>query len=195
MPACAAQAYEEIITWTKDPLCVLRSPTTSLNECEWDLARSIAKKLIQIRETILGGGAGLAAPQIGSNRSIFIFTPDRTTEGLKVAINPVFEPIDAQLIDGEEACFSIPLRCTKIKRWKTIKAKYQDLQGNIVEEILDDFSSKVFQHEIDHLKGKLTLDHETARVLTFSDPEAFIEYMKHVHLEDSKSYRARGLKK
>lgn len=166
----------------------MRLQGATLSEPEWDLAQLIAEKLIQTREVLLRGGAGLAAPQIGINRSVFIFSPDRTKEMPKVVINPVLEPVGRHLVDGEEACFSIPLKYTKIKRWRTVKARYQDIRGNIVEEILDGFAAKVFQHEMDHLKGRLTMDYETAYVLTFSDPETFIEYMQQVHLEDSKSY-------
>lgn len=188
MSSYALQEYEEIVKWNKDPHNILRMPTIPLSKPEWDLAQLITEKLIQTREVLLRGGAGLAAPQIGINRSVFIFSPDRTKEKLKVATNPILEPIGTHLVDGEEACFSIPLKCTKIKRWRTVKARYQDIRGNIVEEILDDFAAKVFQHEMDHLKGRLTIDYETAYVLTFSDPEAFREYMQQVHLEDLRSY-------
>ena len=188
MSGFASQAYEGIVTCNQDPANILRKQTHPIQMNEWNLAKSTIHKLLEVREKILKGGAGLAAPQIGINHPIFIYTPDRTTESLKIVINPSFEPLGDVLVEGYEACFSVPLHCTKIKRWEKIKASYQNLEGRWVEEILDGFGAKVFQHEMDHLQGKLTLDHETAEILRFTDPEVFQEHMSQIHLEDSRRY-------
>ena len=188
MVELASHTYKGIVTCDADPTNVLRNPTLPLTQKNWDLARQTAQKLLDVRETILKGGAGLAAPQIGINLPIFIYTPDRTTENLKVIVNPSFEPVGNTFVEGDEACFSVPLHCTKLKRWEKIKVRYQNLAGETVEEELDGFAAKAFQHEADHLKGKLTIDHESADVLKFTDDQAFQEHMRQVHLEDSKGY-------
>lgn len=67
--------------------------------------------------------------------------------------------------------------------------KYQNLDGEIIEQIVDGFEAKVFQHEMDHLKGQLTIDHKDVDVLTFATPEEFQEHMQQVHLKDAKRYK------
>lgn len=184
----ASQKYDGILTCDDDPLHILRKPTAFMTSKEWEQAKATIQKLYFVRENILKGGAGLAAPQIGIPYPIFIYTPDRTAEKLEGVINPSFEPLGAIMIERPEACFSVPLRCTKIKRWEKINVKYQTLDGGVVEKVMDGFEAQVFQHELDHLKGQLTIDHETAEVLTFADAQAFEAYMKQIHREDSKRY-------
>jgi peptide deformylase len=190
MSSFASQKYEGIITCDEEGGEILRIPCPPISLEDWHLAKETAEKLLYAREHILGGGAGLAAPQIGINLPVFIYTPDRTAESLRVVINPSYEPVGEVQVEGYEACFSVPLRCTKLKRWERIKVSYQDLAGHRVEEILDGFAAKVFQHEMDHVNGQLTIDHETANVQTFANPESFMDFMKHIHDEDSKRYSA-----
>jgi len=190
MASYASQNYEGIVTCDDDNKNILRTPTAFLAEEHWDDAHTTIEKLHSTRNNILKGGAGLAAPQIGISLPIFIYTPNRETEGLIDVINPSFEPIGTLTVEGYEACFSEPLRCAKITRWKTIKCRYQDVHGQWNEVVLEDFAAKVFQHEMDHLQGKLTIDHPSAEVKTFSETHAFQKYMEKVHLDDSKTYRA-----
>ncbi|MBY0293065.1 MAG: peptide deformylase [Alphaproteobacteria bacterium] len=191
MTAFASQKYEKVVTCDEDSSNCLRQATKPISLRDWAIAKSTVEQLFYVRETILKGGAGLAAPQIGISQPIFIYTPDRTTESLRVVINPSFEPIGHSMIEGSEACFSVPLRCTKLKRWETIKVKYQNLDGELIEQIIDGFEAKVFQHEMDHLKGHLTIDHDDVDILIFTDPKEFQEHMQQVHLEDAKRYRER----
>lgn len=188
MASYASQKYEGIVTCDEDPTRVLRRPLEPIKEEEWSLAKATVQKLLYVRENILKGGAGLAAPQIGIAHPIFIYTPDRTTKNLRIVINPSFTPMGTSTVEGHEACFSVPMRCTKLTRWEKINVKYQTLEGLMIEEMIEGFAAKVFQHEIDHIKGKLTIDYETAEVLTFTDAQAFEDYMQQVHLEDGKRY-------
>lgn len=189
MTSFASQVYEAIVTCENDDKNILRSPTSFLEEKNWDLAQETIQKLCEVRNTILKGGAGLAAPQIGVSLPIFIYTPDRSTESLINVINPSFEPIGMDKIEGFEACFSAPLRCVKLRRWKRIKCRFQDLQKRWNESILEDFPAKVFQHEMDHLQGILTLDHATAEVINFSEAQDFQDFMEKVYLKDAKTYQ------
>jgi len=188
MTSYAVQKYKEIVTCDEDGMRMLRTPSPPLKEQEWTLVQVTVERLLFVRNEVLKGGAGLAAPQIGLNHPIFLYTPDRTTENLRVVINPSFEPIGADYVIGSEACFSAPLRCTKLKRWRRINVRYQTLEQKWVEDILEGFAAKVFQHEVDHIQGKLIIDHTSAEVTIFKDPKKFAEHMKHVHLEDSKTY-------
>ncbi len=186
----ASHKYEGIVTCDEDNENILRRPTSFLSGEHWELAKLTIEKLHSIRNNVLKGGAGLAAPQIGILLPIFIYTPDRRTESLIDAINPSYEPMGTDTVDGYEACFSEPLRCAKLKRWKQIKCRYQNLQEKWIEVLLQDFAAKVFQHEMDHLEGKLIIDHPSAKVLNFTESPAFEEYMANVLHEDSKTYKA-----
>ena len=189
MTSFASQPYEGIVICDNDAENILRSPTSFLDEKNWDLAQETIQKLHAVRNNILKGGAGLAAPQIGISLPIFIYTPNRNTESLVNVINPSFEPIGTDIVEGYEACFSSPLRCVKLGRWKQIKCRYQDLEKQWNEVTLEDFAAKVFQHEMDHLQGRLTIDHASAEIMTFSETKTFQKYMEKVHLEDSETYK------
>lgn len=190
MTSFASQPYEGVVSCDDDADNILRSSTPFLDEKNWNLAQETIQKLHTIRNNILKGGAGLAAPQIGISLPIFIYTPNRKTEDIIDVINPSFEPLGTEMVEGSEACFSSPLRCAKLRRWKTIKCRYQDLEKTWHDVILKDFAAKVFQHEMDHLQGMLTLDHPYAEITTFSEIQAFHNHMEKVHQEDSKTYGA-----
>lgn len=192
MASYASQKYEDIITCDEDVTNVLRTPAPFIGEDDWACVSPAVQKLLYVRDKVLGGGAGLAAPQVGISLPIFIYTPDRTTESLRVVINPSMAPIGPSCVRGAEACFSVPLRCTHLDRWETIKVRYQGLDRQWIEEIVEGFESKVFQHEMDHLKGKLTIDHASAEIMTFTEASLFEDHMKKIHLEDSKTYK-RGI--
>lgn len=190
MSSFASQAYEGVVTCDNDAENILRTHTSFLDEKNWALAQETIQKLHGVRNNILKGGAGLAAPQIGISLPIFIYTPNRRTESLINVINPSFTPMGNAKLEGYEACFSSPLRCVKLKRWKQIKCRYQNLEKQWNEVILEDFAAKVFQHEMDHLQGKLNIDHASAEIITFSERIAFQSYMEKVHLDDSKTYKS-----
>jgi peptide deformylase len=189
MTGLATEKYKNILTVLEDEKNILRTPSPPFPKEEWDKVTRTAQQLIKTRHEILKGGAGLAAPQIGINHPVFIYSPNRTLESVEVVINPSFEPLDDEKICGYEACFSVPLHCTKLHRWRKIKVKYLSLEGKEIEAILTDFEAKVFQHEMDHLKGILTIDHLEADIHTFTDSESFTSFMKTVHQEDAKTYK------
>jgi peptide deformylase len=184
----ASHLFDEIINCDNDSKRILRQPTSFLSEKEWHLVEPVVEKLLYVRNKVLKGGAGLAAPQIGLSLPIFIYTPDRTTENLRSVINPSFVPLGHETITGSEACFSVPLRCVRLPRWERIKIRYQTTEKKWIEKEIEGFEAKVFQHEMDHLQGKLTLDHEKADVLTFFEPQLFQDHMREVHAQDSKRY-------
>lgn len=191
MNGYASKKYSEIITFEDDVSGILRTPTCADCDLDWSCVDTIVSKLLFVRNEILKGGAGLAAPQIGFNYPVFIYTPDRTTENLRVVVNPSMIPLDQTCVEGSEACFSLPQQCVKLKRWKKIKVIYQNEKKAWLEDILEGFSAKVFQHEMDHLEGRLIIDHPNADVKKFNLLEEFEAHMKYVHLEDSKSYLAK----
>lgn len=102
-------------------------------------------------------GRGIAAPQIGVlKKVIFLNLPDRSF----ALINPEIIWTSDEMIDVWDSCFSFDVAFfVKIKRFKSIKVKYQNEIGEFIEEMFSDDLSELLQHEIDHLHGILATNH------------------------------------
>ncbi len=122
------------------------------------------------------GGIGLAAPQIGESvRLAIIEIPGGATRygelapmSLGVFINPTIEVVDAAASGYWEGCLSVPGLRGYVERPQHIKVRYLNEQGEAQEIELTGFPATVFQHEFDHLDGKLYLDRiSDTRLLAF----------------------------
>ncbi len=105
-------------------------------------------------------GVGLAAPQIGINKRIFVLDCSREDEekDCRIVINPEIEHESEDLNSYKEGCLSIPGITEEVFRPKVIKVVYQDINGVLRRNTYDDLWSTCFQHELDHLNGKLFID-------------------------------------
>lgn len=99
-------------------------------------------------------GIGLAAPQIGVGRRLFVYD---VGEGPKVLVNPVVAESRGEWV-YEEGCLSIPGIYWEITRPKEIHLTGFDLDGNEVSIEADELLGRLFQHELDHLEGVLMVD-------------------------------------
>ena len=106
-------------------------------------------------------GVGLAAPQLGVNKRIFVMdcSGENEDKDCKIVINPEIEHVSEELSLYNEGCLSIPGITEEISRPKVIKVVYQDISGVLCQYTYDDLWSTCFQHELDHLNGKLFIDH------------------------------------
>jgi len=102
-----------------------------------------------------GSGIGLAASQVGINEAMIVAD---IGSGLYKLINPRIVKRQGQQV-MEEGCLSIPGVCIKIKRAKKVLVEAQDESAKPVTIEAEDLLACVFQHEIDHLKGKLIIDY------------------------------------
>ena len=104
-------------------------------------------------------GVGLAAPQIGLNirLSIIDVRPDNKPQRL-VLINPEIVSLSGSITD-EEGCLSVPGVYAKVKRSTRARVRALDERGQPWEMTGDGLLARAFQHEIDHLDGKLFVDH------------------------------------
>jgi peptide deformylase len=101
-------------------------------------------------------GLGLSAPQIG--RDIQLIVINIPGQVKRTIINPELIEQSLDIFYWNEGCLSFPDLFIKKSRPKTIKIKYQNLDG---EEIIEEFQDLVafcIQHEMDHLSGKLLID-------------------------------------
>ena len=106
-------------------------------------------------------GVGLAANQIGRDLQIFVIDKKLADEnGVTDAyINPEITEFSKDTGEMEEGCLSIPEYWHQIKRAKKIKIKALDENGKKIKIKAWGLLARVFQHEVDHLDGKLFVDH------------------------------------
>jgi peptide deformylase len=137
----------EIVTFGHPALTAKSSNIEQID----DYIVSLSKKMINIMYE--APGVGLAAPQIGINKNIFVFDAG---EGPKVAINPKIEDLQGDII-FMEGCLSLPGYYWDIERYEYAKVSCLNENG---EEIIyegEELLGRVLQHEYDHLQGNLLL--------------------------------------
>jgi len=111
-------------------------------------------------------GLGLAAPQVGHLIRLTVIEipenseryPDALPFSLGIYINPVITILNDSMQENWEGCLSVPSIRGLVKRPQKIHLKYFDREANKNELELEGFSAAVFQHEFDHLDGKLFID-------------------------------------
>lgn len=103
------------------------------------------------------GGVGLAAPQVGVLRRLFVVD---IGDGPIVLINPEIVEMTGEQT-GEEGCLSLPGKAGTVTRANYVKIKGLDREGNEVEYEGTELLARAFQHENDHLDGVLYVDKAT----------------------------------
>jgi peptide deformylase len=124
---------------------------------------NIDEKLVRLTDEMFtvmydAPGIGLAAPQIGVQRQVFVYDID---EERKVILNPQIVESSGEWV-YDEGCLSIPGLYVEMLRPKKVLVRGINLDGNQVEIEADELLARLFQHEIDHLNGVLMFDRMTA---------------------------------
>ena len=105
-------------------------------------------------------GIGLAATQIGVAKQVAVIAISPEKNEPLVIVNPKIQILDpSKTEDYDEGCLSIPGFFETISRPSDIKLSYQDLNGKKQEIKPEGLLTKVVQHELDHLNGRLFVDH------------------------------------
>ncbi|MAH77484.1 MAG: peptide deformylase [Gammaproteobacteria bacterium] len=105
-------------------------------------------------------GIGLAATQIGVAKQVAVIDISLEKNEPLVIVNPAIQILDpSKTEDYDEGCLSVPGFFEKISRPSDIKLSYQDLNGKKEEIKPEGLLTKVVQHELDHLNGRLFVDH------------------------------------
>jgi peptide deformylase len=123
---------------------------------------NIDEKLVRLTDEMFdvmynAPGIGLAAPQIGVQRQVFVYDID---EERKVILNPQIVESSGEWV-YDEGCLSIPGLYVEMLRPKKVLVRGINLDGNQVEFEADELLARLFQHEIDHLNGVLMFDRMT----------------------------------
>jgi peptide deformylase len=110
-------------------------------------------------------GAGLAANQVHEPVRIAVIEvtknpryPYKPPIPLTVVVNPVLEPLDDDVVEINEGCLSVPDLRGSVDRHVSIRARWVDRDGAAHDEVKRGLTAGTFQHEVDHLDGRLFLD-------------------------------------
>lgn len=137
---------------------ILRDPAAPVERVDADTLRLLDDML----ETMYDApGVGLAAPQVGVSRRIFVMDPAREGEppAPRFIINPEILEKRAEMRVYEEGCLSIPKIFAEVERPASVLMRFVGRDGEMHEEWLEGHSATVAQHEFDHLGGILFIDH------------------------------------
>lgn len=153
-----------ILEIVKYPSPVLKQVAKPVEKIDAEL-----QKLIDdMYETMYAApGVGLAAPQVGISQRILVVDVglvEKDVEGRethkpdpKAIINPIVTHREGKIV-WEEGCLSLPQLIVPMERTKKIIIEGFDREGHAVKYLGEDLLSVAFQHEIDHLDGKLIFD-------------------------------------
>jgi peptide deformylase len=111
-------------------------------------------------------GVGLAGPQVHLPLRVFVFeVQERVAKrrGIKQVnvgafFNATYEPAGVETITDWEGCLSVPFLGGETPRYKKIRMRGIDADGEAVDIEVEDFTARIFQHEIDHTDGRVYLD-------------------------------------
>ena len=111
-------------------------------------------------------GVGLAGPQVHLPLRVFVFeVQERVAKrrgvkqlGAGAIFNATYEPIGSDRITDWEGCLSVPFLGGETPRFKRVRLKGYDHDGDPLELEVEDFTARIFQHEIDHTDGHVYLD-------------------------------------
>jgi len=123
---------------------------------------SIKKLVADMTETMESygdkheSGVAIAAIQVGVPLRMTVV---KDKDGYLAIINPEVVKHSNEYIEETEGCMSVPLKYGPVKRYKKIKIRGLNLDGKKIEIKAEGFQARVLQHEIDHMNGKLFLNH------------------------------------
>jgi peptide deformylase len=132
---------------------VLRQPAAEVADIDGRLARLAEDMIATMYEA---PGVGLAAPQVGVQRRLFVFDA-HDDRGARVVVNPRITETRGEWT-YEEGCLSVPGLSWEIVRPAEVHLTGYDLDGNEVSFEADELLARIFLHELDHLDGILLLD-------------------------------------
>jgi len=130
----------------------IATPVSAIDEG----VRALAGRMIDLMYA--ADGIGLAAPQVGVSKRLFVTRdPDDAVRAL-VWINPVLDVIDEGMASDSEGCLSLPDIDVNVQRPTGIRIRGVDLDGREMVMESCEHIARVWQHECDHLDGRLIID-------------------------------------
>jgi len=136
---------------------VLREKAKPVEKIDQEVKDLVADMIATLKDA---NGLGLAAPQVGVSKRIFItdLSSLELTESMRVFINPEIIDTSGETI-LEEGCLSFPGLYQKVSRPEELKIRALDVEGNEFELNVSGMLARAILHEYDHLEGILFIDH------------------------------------
>lgn len=153
------QAFERVlaevpeIVYAGNPVLRTAAGAVTVEEGK-EIAKKLEEALLRYRQ-ITGAGRGLAAPQIGIGKSVFVTYLD---DKIEVFLNPKIVETSKETTLYKELCMSVGVVGAEVERPQWIVLRWTDLAGAEHEEKFDSFKARLYQHEEAHLRGKLNID-------------------------------------
>lgn len=127
-----------------------------------EVDESVLKLISDMTETMHAApGVGLAAPQVGVQRRVFVYRPS-AEDPVGAFVNPEITERSGEDVD-DEGCLSIPGLSYPVVRAQRIVVRGLDGSGQPIEVEAEDYEARILQHEIDHLHGALCIDRMDSR--------------------------------
>jgi len=147
-------AIRKILKFPNQDLRIKAKPVETFD----DELKTLTDDMFETMHSV--NGIGLAATQIGVAKQVAVIDISPEKNEPLVIINPEIQILDpSKTEDYDEGCLSVPGFFEKISRPSDIKLSYQDLNGKKQEIKPEGLLTKVVQHELDHLNGRLFVDH------------------------------------
>ncbi|ESA38385.1 peptide deformylase [Leptolyngbya sp. Heron Island J] len=141
----------------------LRSPVRPIHDLDDPQLQCLIDDLLTTAAA--QNGVGIAAPQVAEGLQLFIVAsrpnpryPHAPTMEPVAMINPHILSHSDDRVKGWEGCLSVPGQRGFVPRYREIEVSYLDRHGDEHQHYLRDFVARIFQHEYDHLQGKVFLD-------------------------------------
>ena len=147
-------AIRKILKFPNQDLRIKAKPVETFD----DELKTLTDDMFETMHSV--NGIGLAATQIGVAKQVAVIDISPEKNEPLVIVNPEIQILDpSKTEDYDEGCLSVPGFFEKISRPSDIKLTYQDLNGKKQEIKPEGLLTKVVQHELDHLNGRLFVDH------------------------------------
>ena len=147
-------AIRKILKFPDQDLRIKAKPVVTFD----DELKTLTDDMFETMHSV--NGIGLAATQIGVAKQVAVIDISPEKNEPLVIVNPAIQILDpSKTEDYDEGCLSVPGFFEKISRPSDIKLTYQDLNGKKQEIKPEGLLTKVVQHELDHLNGRLFVDH------------------------------------
>ncbi len=159
------RALNEIpeVKYVGDP--ILRQHSESVDTKEGrEIGKQLGNILIHYRE-IAGIGRGLAAPQIGIGKAVFVTFVDNK---LQTFINPSIVERSSETNFYKELCLSSGIMAADVERPEWIVMEWTDVEGTQHNEKIEGFLARLYQHEEAHLRGITNLDEVVPQGIEFA---------------------------
>jgi peptide deformylase len=179
-------AVREIVT-VGHPVLRERARDVTVEELAGAEVQALIDDLVDTMRA--ANGAGLAANQIAVPLRVAVIEvndnpryPYKPRIPLTIVVNPVIEPVGEEVVAINEGCLSVPNLRGEVPRFVEVRVRYLDRDGVAHDEVRRGLTAGTFQHECDHLDGRLFLD-RVVDPTTFTTWEQFERFHRAAFVE------------